>query len=650
VEHPGRTAQLRYEQLAAAAVMCLAAAGCGEGRSGSSPPVAASPAASAPAAATSRARDEHSYGNPAEIRVRHVDLDWDVLFDRKILRGTAVLSVERPPGGRATRLLLDTRDLDVEKTEFSRDGSSWAPTAFSLAPADKILGSALSISLPEDATRVRVTYATRPTASALQWLDPPQTAGRKRPFLFSQSQAIHARSWIPLQDSPRVRITYRARVRTPKDLLAVMSADNDTRAERDGEYDFEMRQPIPSYLIALAVGDLKFAPESGRAGVWAEPAVLEHAAREFSDLEEMIRAAEELFGPYRWERYDVLVLPPSFPYGGMENPRITFATPTILAGDKSLVSLVAHELAHSWAGNLVTNATWSDFWLNEGFTVYFERRILERVYGRQRAEMEAVLGLQDLEKEIASLPEKDQILHLNLTGRDPDEGTTDVPYEKGALFLRQLEENFGRQRFDRFLRGYFDHFAFQSITTDDFVRYLKANLLDQDPSLAARTPLDEWTEKPGIPATAMKPRSDALARVDAETTRLLERKVPASSPDTSRWSTQEWLHFLRALPTPLGGDRMGELDRAFRFSASGNSEIINQWLLMAIASDYAPAYPRLEQFLTSMGRRKFLKPLYEELVKTPEGKKRAQAIYRKARPTYHHIAVTTVDKIVGWGA
>jgi aminopeptidase N len=640
---------LRHDQLAAAAVMCLAAVGCGE-RSGPSPAVTTSPAVGAPATPTSAARDEHSYGNPAEIRVRHADLDWDVLFDRKILRGTAVLALERPPGGRAIRLVLDTRDLDVEKAESSRDGSSWTAAAFSLAPADKILGSALAITLPEDATRVRVTYATRPVASALQWLEPPQTAGGKQPFLFTQSQAIHARSWIPLQDSPQVRITYRARVRTPKDLLAVMSADNDPRAVRDGEYDFEMRQPIPSYLIALAVGDLKFAPESGRAGVWAEPAVLERAAREFSDLEQMIGAAEELFGPYRWERYDVLVLPPSFPYGGMENPRITFATPTILAGDKSLVSLVAHELAHSWAGNLVTNATWSDFWLNEGFTVYFERRILERVYGRQRAEMEAVLGFQDLLKEIEGLPEKDEILHLNLTGRDPDEGTTDVPYEKGALFLRQLEETFGRQRFDRFLRGYFDHFAFQSITTDDFVRYLKSNLLDQDPELAARIPLDEWIEKAGIPATAVKPRSDALARVAAETRRWLDQKVPASSLGTRDWSTQEWLHFLRALPTPLGSERMAELDRSFRFTSSGNSEITHQWLMMAIASGYEPAQPRLEQFLTSMGRRKFAKPLYEALVKTPEGKARALAIYRRARPTYHPIAVTTVDKIVGWGA
>jgi aminopeptidase N len=277
--------------------------------------------------------------------------------------------------------VLDTRDLDIQKAESSRDGSSWANALFSLAPPDKILGSALSITLPDDATRVRISYTTRPQASGLQWLDPPQTAGKKDPFLFTQSEAIHARSWIPLQDSPQVRITYRAHVRTPKNLMAVMSANNDLKAARDGDYEFEMPQPIPSYLIALAVGDLFFAPISPRTGIWAEPPVVGKAAREFADLEAMIRAAEELFGPYHWDRYDVLVLPPSFPFGGMENPRLTFATPTVLAGDKSLVALVAHELAHSWAGNLVTNATWRDFWLNEGFTVYLERRIVEKVFG-----------------------------------------------------------------------------------------------------------------------------------------------------------------------------------------------------------------------------------------------------------------------------
>ena len=624
--------------------MALAAASCRKAETPSAGP-APTPPAAAPSHAT---RDEHSYGNPGEVRVTHADLDWDVLFDRKILRGTATLSVERPAGGRATRLVLDTRALEVAKAEASADGSSWANAVFSLAPPDKILGSSLTVTIPEDATRVRISYATRPEASGLQWLDPLQTAGRKDPFLFTQSQAIHARSWIPLQDSPSVRITYRARVRTPKNLVAVMSANNDPKVRRDGTYDFEMKQPIPSYLIALAVGDLAFAPVSGRAGVWAEPSVVAKAAREFGDLEKMIQAAEELYGPYRWERYDVLVLPPSFPFGGMENPRLTFATPTILAGDRSLVALVAHELAHSWSGNTLTNATWPDFWLNEGFTVYLERRIVERVFGARRAEMEATLGFQDLQKEMASLPPKDQILRIDLSGRDPDDATTDVAYEKGALFLRHLEMVFGRDRFDKFLRGYFDHFAFQSITTDDFVRYLRANLLDSDPQLAAKVPVEEWIEKPGIPASAPQPHSEALALVEAEAQRWLKREKPASAIAAKAWSTQEWLHFLRALPSPLPPGKMAELEQAFRLTASGNSEIANQWLLMAIASGYEPAYPRLEEFLTSMGRRKFLKPLYEALVKTPEGRERALAIYRKARPTYHPIAVTTVDKIVGW--
>jgi leukotriene-A4 hydrolase len=627
--------------------MLLAVASC---REDPAPAPRSEPAATpSPVAGPSHAtRDEHSYGNPDEIRVTHADLDWDVLFDRKILRGSATLSLARPSGGRPTRLVLDTRALDVAKVDASPDGSSWVKAPFSLAAPDKILGSALTVTIPEDATRVRVSYATRPEASGLQWLEPLQTAGKKDPFLFTQSEAIHARSWIPLQDSPSVRLTYRARVRTPKNLVAVMSANNDPKVRRDGTYQFEMKQAIPSYLIALAVGDLAFAPVSPRAGVWAEPSVVAKGAREFGDLEKMIRAAEDLFGPYRWDRYDVLVLPPSFPFGGMENPRLTFATPTILAGDKSLVALVAHELAHSWSGNLVTNATWPDFWLNEGFTVYLERRIVERVYGARRAEMEATLGVQDLQKEMATLPPRDQILHVDLTGRDPDDAFTRVAYEKGALFLRQLEAAFGRDRFDEFLRGYFDHFAFQSITTADFLRYLRTNLLDSDPRLAAQVPVEQWIEKPGIPAGARLPHSDALALVEAEAQRWLKGEKPASAVAAKAWSTHEWLHFLRALPSPLAPEKMAELDRALRLTESGNSEIVNQWLLLSIANGYEQAYPRLEGFLTSMGRRKFLKPLYEALVKTPEGKERALAVYRKARPTYHPIAVATVDKIVGW--
>lgn len=594
------------------------------------------------------AQDFHSYANPADVRVRHIDLDWDVLFDQKILKGTALLTVERVSQNKQAPLILDTRNLNIEKTETSANGLNYSPSAFTVGSQDKILGAPLTIPLPENATRVRIHYSTDPGASGVQWLQPSQTAGKKDPFVFTQSQAIHARSWIPLQDTPQVRVTYTAHVRTPRHLLAVMSAENDPRTPRDGDYRFRMRQPIPSYLIALAVGDLSFRPLGRRTGVYAEPAVVGKAAREFSDTEKMIQATERLYGPYRWGRYDILVLPPSFPFGGMENPRLTFATPTILAGDKSLVTLIAHELAHSWSGNLVTNATWSDFWLNEGFTVYLERRILQAVYGRARAEMEAALGLRDLHEELASLDDRDEILYVDLKGRDPDAGFTEVPYEKGALFLRHLEETFGRTRFDVFLRGYFNHFAFQSITTDQFADYLKKNLLDRYPQLATRIPVDEWINKPGIPANAPKPTSPAFARVEEQAKRWVQGEIPASTIPAVKWTTQEWLHFLKSLPQELDRKKMADLDQAFHLTRSGNSEIAFQWLLMSIRNRYETAYPRLEEFLITIGRRKFIKPLYEEMAKTSEGKERALAIYRRARPTYHPIAVASIDEVLKW--
>jgi leukotriene-A4 hydrolase len=597
-------------------------------------------------------QDFHSYANPSAVRVRHLDLDWDVLFDQKILKGQAVLTVERVSQNEP--LILDTRDLKIEKVETSVDGVVYSNATFTLGSSDKILGAPLTIPLPAKANRVRIHYSTSPGASGLQWLEPAQTAGKKDPFVFTQSEAIHARSWIPLQDTPQVRVTYGARVRTPRQLLAVMSAENLSGSARDGDYRFRMQQPIPSYLIALAVGDLRFKPLSPRTGVYAEPSVIDLAARELSDTEKMVVATERLYGPYRWGRYDILVLPPSFPYGGMENPRLTFATPTILAGDKSLVSLVAHELAHSWSGNLVTNATWRDFWLNEGFTVYLERRILEAVYGRGREEMEAALGLRDLKDELANLEDRDEILHIDLKGRDPDDGSTDIPYEKGALFLRHLEQTFGRAQFDRFLQSYFNHFAFQSITTDQFVAYLKQNLLDSNPALAAKVPIDEWINQPGLPASAPQPTSTAFARVEEQARLWLRGQITATKIPTADWTTQEWLHFLKTVQDEVStgsvsaADRMVELDKAFHLTRSGNSEIAFQWLLMSIRNRYEPANQRLEEFLTTIGRRKFIKPLYEELAKTPAGKERALAIYRRARPTYHPIAVTTIDDVLKW--
>ncbi len=593
------------------------------------------------------ARDLHSYGNPGEVVVRHLDLEWDVRFDRRALDGTATLEIERLSES-ADTLRLDTRDLSVSAVDLTDDGQNWSPTRFVHGDADPILGAPLEISLSTDATSVRVTYSTSPNASGVQWLEPSQTAGKQHPFMFTQSQAIHARSWIPLQDSPGVRVTYRATVRTPSALRAVMSAANQADAPLSGEFTFEMRQPIPSYLIALAVGDLQFRAMSLRTGVYAEPSVVESAAAEFEDTEAMMAATERLYGPYRWERYDLLVLPPSFPFGGMENPRLTFATPTIIAGDKSLVVLVAHELAHSWSGNLVTNATWRDFWLNEAFTVYLERRILEEVFGRARVDMEATLDRATLADELARLGAPDQILHVDLNGRDPDDGMTQVPYLKGELLLRLLEDTVGRARFDTFLRAYFDHFAFRSITTGDFVAYLEDQLLSEvETGVVDALQLDRWLEEPGLPANAPLAESDALTRVAGQAARWGDGEVTARALDTAAWTTQEWLHFLTSVPDTLSADQMRELDDVFGFTQAGNSEVAHLWLLTAIRNHYAPAYPRLESYLIEIGRRKLIKPLYDELVKTADGRARAQAIYERARPGYHPISVSSIDEVLG---
>ena len=599
-------------------------------------------------AAQSDRRDSHSFANPDEVVVRHLDLDWDVRFDRRILDGTATLHIDRVAGA-AGHLRLDTRDLLITAVELSDTGDDWTRTPFTLGEADPILGASLEVTLSETATQVRITYTTSPDVSGVQWLGPAQTAGKTHPFMFTQSQAIHARSWIPLQDTPGVRVTYNATVRTPAALRAVMSAAHDAQAPLDGEFRFEMRQPIPSYLIALAVGDLAFRSMGARTGVYAEPSVVESAAAEFDDTEAMMAATERLYGPYRWERYDLLVLPPSFPFGGMENPRLTFATPTVIAGDKSLVALVAHELAHSWSGNLVTNATWRDFWLNEGVTVYLERRILEEVFGRTRVDMEATLDRQALDEELARLEPPDQILHIDLTGRDPDDGMNQVPYLKGDLFLRLLEQTVGRARFDRFLRAYFDHFAFRSITTDDFVAYLTEQLLSQDADgdLAETLGVDAWLEQPGLPANAPRSMSDALTRVEQQAARWASGETAATALDTGEWTTQEWLHFLKSVPETLAAGQMTELDEAFEFTEAGNAEVAHQWLLTAIRNQYAPAYLRLETYLVGIGRRKLIKPLYEELVKTAEGRARAEAIYERARPGYHPIAVSSIDEVVG---
>jgi aminopeptidase N len=584
--------------------------------------------------------DQHSAARPREVAVRHLDLDLDLDFAARTVSGTAVLHLRRSDPN--APLVLDTDGLEIAEVRGG-DGTS---RAFELAPPGAF-GAALTIALAGNDDTVTVRYRTSPSAAALQWLAPEQTDSERGPFLYTQGQAILTRSWIPLQDTPAVRMTYGARVRAPARTTVVMAARALPR-EADGAWRFRMEQPIPSYLIALACGTLAFEPLGSRCGVWAEPTVVAKAAAEFADVPEMLRVCESLFGPYRWERFDVLVLPPAFPFGGMENPRLTFATPTILAGDKSLVALIAHELAHSWSGNLVGNATWRDFWLNEGFTVHLEQRIMEALYGRERADMEILLGLQGLEEELAKLPPADQVLHIDLAGRNPDDGMTAVPYDKGAAFLRHLEQHFGRARFDAFLAKWFDAHAFAAVTTADFLRSLDAELLGGSRALREELRIDNWVFGTGLPAETPRPQSTAFAAVERERARWLGG-APASELVTDGWITHQWLHFLAGIPDGVGATRLDDLDRAFWFTRSKNSEILAAWLKLAIRHGHAAAGEPLESFLLRVGRRKFLKPLYEELAKTTQGVLRARTIYAKARPRYHAVAQRTLDAIVGQG-
>jgi leukotriene-A4 hydrolase len=586
--------------------------------------------------------DPHSYANIEEVRMTHLSLDLNVDFVKETLKGSATLQLDHKKKTR--KLVLDSKKLNIEKVLLDNDEE----TDFVLGPDFESFGQPLEITIKPTTKSVTIFYETNPKAEALQWLKPEQTFGKEHPYLFSQSQAILARSWIPCQDGPGVKFTYNATIKTDPNLLALMSAENGTEKTADGVYQFKMEQPVSSYLMALTVGDLEFRSTGRNSGVYAEPSMIEKCVWEFESMQSMIDSAEALYGPYIWDRYDVVVLPSSFPFGGMENPRLTFATPTIISGDRSLVSLIAHELAHSWSGNLVTNETWNDFWLNEGFTVYFEQRIMEKIYGSDYEKMLTKLGMGDLEHTIERLTqegnEDDTKLYLNLVGRNPDDGLTDVAYEKGRFFLQTVENTVGRERFDVFLKQYFEENAFKPMTTEKFIAYLKSNLLT-DQGEYDKVLVDEWIYGPGLPHNAPIPFSVELDRVELAIAKFSNDRMTAADLDTSGYSTHHWLYFLRGLKN-LNADKLKDLDDHYNLTATGNSEIACDWFKHCIEHNYKDAFPALEEFLTRVGRRKFLQPLYERLAETEENKAWAKGVYAKARSGYHSVSYNTIDEIL----
>ncbi|WP_300663849.1 M1 family metallopeptidase [Fluviicola sp.] len=598
--------------------------------------------------------DSHSFSNTDEIRTKHLDLEIDVDFEKKTIYGVARHKMERLKD--TDTAIFDINGPEIQKVTLGKKGQE-VETDFIIGKEQEFLGQPLSIKIDKKTEYINIYYKTTENAAALDWMDPELTEGKKHPYLYTQGQAILTRSWIPVQGTPANRITYSADVKVPAELMAVMSASNPREKNPEGKYHFEMKQPIPVYLIALAVGNLEYKSLGENCGIYTEPEMLKKAVWEFADLPKMIHAAENLYGPYQWEQYDVIVLPYSFPFGGMENPRLTFANPTLIAGDRSSVSVIAHELAHSWSGNLVTNASWNDFWLNEGFTVYFENRIMEELYGKEVADMLALIEFQELQTELEELSEEDTHLKLELKKRNPDDGMTSVAYVKGAFFLKTLERDFGRQRFDTFLKKYFKDHAFQTLTTEQFKKYLNDNLISQTD---IQFNVDEWLYKPGLPKNCYavsSPRFEKIQKLARDfasgkdifkkpAKKKGKKQVPALKRD--QYVPQEWQAFIRALPKKMDPERLAVIDKKLGFSTWGNAEVATEWYVLGINSNYTEIRPQIEKFISKVGRRKFLLPIYTALHKNAASEKWGMEIYKKYRENYHPVSIMTLDDLLDY--
>lgn len=582
----------------------------------------------------------NSYSNVDSVQLKHLDWKAEVDFERKRISATATWSFRNLTKSKTIR--LDAYDLHINSIEVNGKPASYRMGEFNVD-----YGNGLEVQIQEGDSLLKVNYYTGSSAKAIQWLSPEQTAGKIKPFLFTQCESIQARSLIPCQDVPELRITYSATVKVPIGMMALMSAKNPTKKSSDGNYQLNMELPIPSYLIALAVGDIEYMAIDERTGVYAEPVMLARAHSEFQEMPKMMLAAEKLCGPYRWGNYDILVAPPSFPIGGMENPRLTFATPTIIAGDRSLVSLIAHEMAHSWSGNLVTNATWEDIWLNEGFTTYFERRIMEELAGKSYNEMLWEIGIQDMESDLKDfgISNPDTRLRIELNGRNPENAFSNIPYEKGAVFLKTLEEQLGREKFDAYLNSYFSHFAFQSINTAKCLKFMDSCLFQGDTNLRNELKVKEWIFNTGVPTNFVHTIPQRFEAVDKQRIKF-EAAGDVTKLSTKEWTSHEWLHFLRRLNRPISLEQMKSLDEAFHLTQTGNSEVAAEWFKLSISSKYSPANASIEKFLGSVGRKKFLEPIYKELIKTEEGRTAANRIFEKSKSAYHPLTAIKIQRIL----
>jgi leukotriene-A4 hydrolase len=578
--------------------------------------------------------DPHSFADFSQGRIQHIHFNFQVDFEQQRLTGKAAYRMASPVSG---SLFLDTRQLQINSISAAGKPLEWA-----FDRQDAILGSRLHLFGLDQLGQFQISYATSPGASALQWLPPEATSGGRYPFLFSQCQTIHARSVFPCQDSPSIRFTHGADIEVPAPMVAVMaSAPLGVRREGNSMHcQFEMPQPVPSYLFGLAAGEIEARDLGKRCRIYAEPAMLDSAAWEFAATESMLEAAERLFGPYAWERYDMLLMPPSFPYGGMENPRLTFLTPTLIAGDRSQTHVVAHELAHSWTGNLITNATWEDFWLNEGWTTYAERRILEALYGIEFASLAAAVGRRNLHTVMAryGLQSDPTRLKFNQQGLDPDRVTSQIAYEKGYAMLVAIERAVGRQRFDGFIQKYIASFPFHSLSTEDFVSFLDAEL----PEVSRLVDLPTWLYEAGFPENAPEFHSTYQEQVTSAVDRCLGGQLPALD-QVANWIPAQVELFMKSVDGRLAASDCAQLEKLFGLADSRNDQLLANYYVLAIHSGYQAILPSVEKLLARLGRGLYIGPIYLSLAETAWSRDKARAIYLRNRARYHPIAQNLIE-------
>jgi len=579
--------------------------------------------------------DPASYSDFAQGRIKHIEFNIRVDFSAQVLNIAAVYHMDRP--------IHSPLDLDSVRIDLRRAHVDGRDIKWEFGPVDEYLGSRLRLNGLNGAQKFTLEFSTSPDAAALQWLSPAQTAGGKHPFLYTQCQDIHARSVFPCQDSPSIRFTYSAEVTAPGGLTAVMAAEPLPAGSGGGRFYFSMPQPIPAYLFGLAVGELVFQEIGPRSGIYAEPKTLDSAVWEFAGNEQTIVQAEKLLGPYLWGRFDLLVLPPSFPFGGMENPRLTFVTPTSILGTRGQANLITHELAHAWTGNLVTNATWQDFWLNEGWTTYAENRITEILEGVDVNQLHLVYEERNLIEAMERVGKDSPQTCLKVygDGRDANPSAFGVPYYKGYFFLRECELAVGREKFDVFVQKYMASFQFQSITTETFLEFFKAEL----PEVFALVDVDAWVYKPNLPENRHRPQS---ALFD-EATQALRDYGDGKRPTLEQvqgWHRDQILTFLNGLPNQIPVEDCKYFESVFELDKRNDGAFFSAFYALCVTSGYREILPRVREFMTRIGRMLYVLPILRALIDAEWARPQARALVEEVRAVHHPVTVATMERLL----